>query len=79
FKEDYSKSSKMHSHFLRAVSIRGSKSVLIAGRSGHRTWSDMRCNRTLPLLAGQFDVAKRALCAFLIAMLVDLKGKFERF
>ncbi|WP_235371766.1 hypothetical protein, partial [Caldibacillus thermoamylovorans] len=26
-------SSKMHSHFLRAMSIRGSKSVLIAGRS----------------------------------------------
>ncbi|WP_210766332.1 hypothetical protein, partial [Caldifermentibacillus hisashii] len=60
FKEDYSKSSKMHSHFLRAVSIRGSKSVLIAGRSS-------------------LYVAKRALCAFLIAMLVDLKGKFERF
>ncbi|MEG6532142.1 hypothetical protein V6C20_00915, partial [Caldibacillus thermoamylovorans] len=26
-------SSKMHSHFLRAMPIRGSKSVLIAGRS----------------------------------------------
>ncbi|MFZ2463547.1 MAG: hypothetical protein WAW77_07980, partial [Caldibacillus thermoamylovorans] len=59
-KEDYSESSKMYSHFLRAVSIRGSKSVLIAGRSS-------------------LYVAKRALCAFLIAMLVDLKGKFERF
>ncbi|MGG3853407.1 hypothetical protein ABET36_03070, partial [Caldifermentibacillus hisashii] len=33
FKEDYSESSKMHSHFLRAMPIRGSKSVLIAGRS----------------------------------------------